>query len=281
MASLFRRARSAALGLLLATNSAASPLLARERQSPQPTVQPPVTPKETGKDLRKLPPSEPPKPGEPVREVPDLKRTEIPSKRGPAVPEVLAGDLRRLPALEPWPPGKSVRIVRPQGSAAARYAIHVTEGAFAVREGADDRQAGPFAFESLWRDTRGSGSCRAGSDQPLAVRYDPPAGRWLLSRWALPAPGSSFHLCAALSRTSDPVAGGWYLYDLLLPIYRAGAVLEPGAKASSLVIDVGGAQVQFNFDRSRMLTGAPVELTRTLPDRQRPPQSPQDMENRQ
>ena len=163
----------AALGLLLANGSAASSLIVGRPQPPQPTVQPPVTPKETGKDLRKLPPSEPPKPGEPVREVPDLKRTEIPSKRGPAVPEVLAGDLRRLPALEPWPPGKSVRIVRPQGSAAARYEIHLAEGAFAVREGAGALHGRPIRLRVPLARYPRFGSCRAGSDQPLTARYDP------------------------------------------------------------------------------------------------------------
>jgi hypothetical protein len=262
----------AALALLLATGAMASPLPAREQQPPPPTVQPPVPPKETDQDLRKLPPSEPPKPGEPVREVPDLKRTEMPSKRGPAIPEVLAGDLRRLPTLAPWPPSSSARIVQPKGAAAGRYALHFTDGSFAVHEVSGALAAGPFAFESLWRDARDPEACKAASDQSLAIRYDQRAGRWLLSRWARPAPGSAFHLCAALSRTTDPIAGGWYLYDLLLPMYRAGTALEPEAKTYSLAIDLGGTQALFAFDRVRMLAGDPVELTRTLPDRHRPPQ---------
>ncbi len=261
-----------ALALLLATGAMASPLLAGKQQPPQPTVQPPVPPKEIGKDLRKLPPSETPKPGETVREVPDLKRTEMPSKRGPAIPEVLAGDLRRLPALAPWPPGRSVQVVRPEGPGAQRYALHGADGAFAVHETSGALAAGPFTFESIWREAHDAGACQAGSDQPLTVRYDQRAGRWLLSRWARPAPGSAFHLCAALSRTSDPIAGGWYLYDLVLPMYRAGTALETGAKNYSLVIDLGGAPILFTFDRTRMLAGDPVELTRTLPDLQRPPQ---------
>ena len=270
MGPIFLRTLRSALVLLLAAGVLATPRITLAQQPSPPSVQPPVPPRETGQDLRRLPPSEPPKPGEPVREVPDLKRTESVSAHGPVKPEALAGDLRRLPALAPWPRDASVRIVRPEGSATGGRALHVMDGAFAVHEAAGARLAGPFAFESLWRE---SAACREGSDQLLTVRYER-AGRWLLSRWARPVPGSSFHLCVALTRTSDPVAGGWYLYDLPLPMYRAGAVLEPGAKAYSLVIDVGGAQVRFDFDRARMLAGAPVELIRTLPDGQRPPQSP-------
>jgi hypothetical protein len=181
---------------------------------------------------------------------------------------VLAGELRRLPALAAWPPGETARTVRPEGPVAGRFVFQAADGAFAVQQVSGGPRTGPIAFESLWRD---SGACREGSGQPLAVRYDRWAGRWLLSRWASPAPGSAFHLCAALSRTSDPVAGGWYLYDLLLPMYRAGTALEPEANAYSLVIELGGARVPFLFDRARMLAGAPVELTRTPPAQRRPP----------
>jgi hypothetical protein len=34
---------------------------------------------------------------------------------------------------------------------------------------------------------------------------------WLVSQFALPGP--DLHQCVAISRTGDPVAGGWFLYD--------------------------------------------------------------------
>ncbi len=252
-------------------------LVGEEQKPPQPTVQPPVPAGQSGQDLRELPAAEPWQPGDPVREVPDLRRSGGLAARGPVRPQVLADDLRRLPALASWPPGQAVRIVRPEGAAAGPFAFQAAGGAFAVTGAAGALRAGPIAFESLWRD---SAACRAASGQPLTVSYDRRANRWLLSRWAAPTPHSSFHHCIALSRTADPVAGGWYLYDFALPLYRAGAALEAGAEAYTLTIDLGGAQALFTLDRAGLLAGAAVEPTRTLPDRQRRPQSPQNLEDR-
>lgn len=47
------------------------------------------------------------------------------------------------------------------------------------------------------------------------VFYDQLAGRWVVSDFAFPAfPGVSFYQCIAVSKTSDPVAGGWWLYAI-------------------------------------------------------------------
>ena len=176
-------------------------------------------------------------------------------------------DLRRLPALAPWPSGKPVRIVRPQGTAGGPHVFHTADEAFAVYDTGGALLAGPLAFSTLWRE---AGPCRSGSSQILITRNDARAQRWLLSRWASPEPGPSFHLCFALSRTSDPVSGGWYLCDFPLPMYRAGSEIEVGVDAYSLPIDLGSSRVLFAFDRNPMLEGRPVAYTRTLPDLKRP-----------
>src|ERR1043166_5896399 len=45
------------------------------------------------------------------------------------------------------------------------------------------------------------------------VFYDHLADRWVVSDFAFPAfPGVSFYQCIGVSKTNDPVAGGWWLY---------------------------------------------------------------------
>src|SRR5581483_45308 len=53
----------------------------------------------------------------------------------------------------------------------------------------------------------------AANDGDGVVFYDHLADRWVVSDFAFPAfPGTSFYQCVGVSKTSDPVSGGWYLY---------------------------------------------------------------------
>jgi len=159
-----------------------------------------------------------------------------------------------LPVLARWPEGSPAQFIR-SGKSAKRRAIRVVDGAFAIYQGPDVLKAGPFSFESLWSDPR---VCRAASGETLAIAYDHLAERWILSRWATPASRSAFPLCVAVSRTADPLASGWFLYNFVLPVYRHGTGVELGPNVYSLMID-RDTHIAFVFDRKRLLKGAPVE----------------------
>jgi hypothetical protein len=52
-------------------------------------------------------------------------------------------------------------------------------------------------------------------------------------------------------------------------MYGAAYSLKTASDSYSLVIDLGGAQIVFAFDRARMLEGAPATFLRTSPPKTR------------
>ena len=184
-----------------------------------------VTPRVQEIDLRKLPTSPVWTPGSPVREVPDLKRSE--GARGPAV--TLGG-----------------------------HTIQVVDRSLVVLAGGR-QAAGPFAFGSLW--PAGADPCGVDVEWPPVVTPDREAGRWLIWRRFQGMPDGSVPFCIAVSRTADPIAGGWWLYDFSLPPHRyEGHDIDVSTDAYRLAGKPGEGGVQIAFDRSSMLAGRPASF---------------------
>jgi len=105
---------------------------------------------------------------------------------------------------------------------------------------------GAFNFGTLWPL---GAICRGNAGDPIVV-YDHLADRWLLSQFAFPN-----HMCVAISRTSDPTAGTWFLYafnTLNFPDYPKFGVWPNGYYMSSYEPPNLGVYV---FDRTNMLLG--------------------------
>jgi hypothetical protein len=95
--------------------------------------------------------------------------------------------------------GESVYVQVVNGEKGSLFAVYdVTDGSLL---------AGPNRIEEL----AAVGACAEGWGHP-GVAYDRDAQRWVLFEV-----GAGNHLCVYVSRTADPVAGGWYAYDFELP----------------------------------------------------------------
>ena len=100
------------------------------------------------------------------------------------------------------------------------------------------------------------------------VRYDHLADRWLISQFALPGGSQGFFECIAVSRSPDPVGGGWFLYAFpttdgatghpVFPDYPKIGVWPDAYYMGTQRTFPGGGLDVWAFERDRMLVGAPA-----------------------
>jgi hypothetical protein len=137
--------------------------------------------------------------------------------------------------------------------------------------------SGPTTFNSFFSALGPSTPCGNNhNDGDGVVFYDHLANRWVVTDFAFsfsgPNPVGPFYECIAVSKTSDPVAGGWWLYALqtdpsdLADYPKFG--LWPDAYYFSVNLFSGftfDAVRVFALDRSAMINGAnPNAVTFTI-----------------
>ncbi len=112
-----------------------------------------------------------------------------------------------------WPPD-------PNGDVGPNHYIQAVNTSVAIfdKTGA---QLAAFTFDSLF--AAASFPCNAyNQGDPIAL-YDAISGRWIVTDFAWANSNGPFYECIAVSKTADPVAGGWWLYAL-----DAGGTETPG-----------------------------------------------------
>ncbi len=262
--------KAAAIMLLLPCAVMAAPPTGGKANSTRPQVGQPVTPQSMDTDLRNLPKAAPWSPGMGIREAHRRVYRPIGSVL-PHAPASKATAADRLPELQKlW--DESPRGARAKAATASRvsinnpntgvspgdpvvevganhviYAVNGTSTTFKVYNKAGTLLSGPTSVGSL---APAGSACAADGGDPI-VLWDRQAGRWFMLVL------DSSNLCAYVSKTSDPVTGGWWAYNYStpsLPDYP-----HCGVWADSYVCgdNEGGAQQSvYAFDRANMLNGA-------------------------
>jgi hypothetical protein len=102
------------------------------------------------------------------------------------------------------------------GDVGSNHYINTANSSIQIYDKAGNVLAGPITYNSFFSAIGTGNPCgnnNNGGDG--VVFYDHMADRWVVSDFAYPAfPGTSFWQCVGVSQTSDPVAGGWYLYSV-------------------------------------------------------------------
>jgi hypothetical protein len=283
--NFFKAVRVAAVTLLLPCIAlAAPPKGSQERNRGTFTrgvqVGAPVTPHNINVDLRKLPKAKGWQPGMPIREAHRRVYTPIGTKL-PHTPNNRPTAKDRLPELqELWdesPAAKRRAKTAPKGRVSINnpntgvspgdpvvevganhviYAVNGSSTVFNVYNKSGTLVAGPTSFGSL---APAGNSCTTDRGDPL-VHYDRQAGRWFMLTM------DDTGLCTFISKTSDPVTGGWWFYRYatpVLPDYPHCGVWNDAYVCGTNEGSQTGTEI-YVFDRANMLNGATARSAQRL-----------------
>ena len=263
----------AAMSMLLSgVGHAATPI----KPSPAPVeLGEPVTPVSIDVDLRTLPVVPQWQAGMPIKEA--HKRQYFPPERlDTAAPDWLQAAPDRLPELQKlWDenappvflrglPGGHVSINNgstgvspgdPVVDVSANYIVYGVNGStgtnFTVYDKSGTKLAGPTTFSSL--APAGDG-CRTSVSDPI-VLFDRLASRWFLLEMG--GTSSAPKMCIYVSKTENPVSGGWWFYGFSTPTQNDYPHCGVWPNAYVCTDNEGQANVTaYAYDRANMLNGA-------------------------
>ncbi|HYX19967.1 MAG TPA: hypothetical protein VFA98_03885, partial [Thermoanaerobaculia bacterium] len=86
--------------------------------------------------------------------------------------------------------------------------------AFAIFDRSGNLLSGPFNGNAIWQAALPGSQCASNNGGDILVRWDQFASQWVIGQLAYPGPPNGYHMCIAVSQTSD-ATGAWYAYDYL------------------------------------------------------------------
>ena len=172
----------------------------------------------------------------------------------PLLPPTIGVNIPGIPATGVLPPDTV-------GAVGTNHYIQMVNSAFAIFDKTGRLLAGPSQINSLW--TGFGGPCEDDNDGDPVVRFDHLADRWLVSQFAI----SRNMQCVAISKTADPVTGGWFLYAFetrdaagtpVTPDYPKLGVWPDGYYMSTQRGFPSSGMDVWVFERDKMLAGQPA-----------------------
>ena len=222
-----------------------------------PWVSPPASPVVFEQDVRSLPPPPADAPATVERLGAYSTGVTAPPSRDPLLQDgkdaEVAGDQLSTPILDFDGARTGASPHDPIGDVGPNHYVQMINTVFTIYNKAGTRLAGPSAINSLWTAAGATGLCSTQNLGDPVVLYDPLADRWLLSQFANPS-----YVCIAISRTPDPVIGGYHLYGFNVGSFPDYFKLGVWPDAYYMAANFGEEVTVVAFDRANMLNGNPA-----------------------
>ena len=134
--------------------------------------------------------------------------------RGPAQPSAMPAPIQNFGGITAAASGCGCLPPDTDGDVGPNHYIQSVNSSIKIFDKTGGTLSGPTTYNSFFSALGTSTPCGSNqNDGDGFVFYDHLANRWVVSDFAFPAfPGTSFYQCVGVSKTSDPVAGGWWLY---------------------------------------------------------------------
>lgn len=154
-----------------------------------------------------------------------------------------------------WPPDTN-------GDVGPNHYIQTVNTSIAIYDKSTGAEITRFTFNTFFNGTGTPCDAQNGGD-PVVV-YDRLADRWLITDFAIPGP---YYECVAVSKTGDPVNGGWWQYGVLINNTQLNDYPKVGVWPDGYYISFNmftlpssweGVQV-WALDRAAMLDGNPMQ----------------------
>ncbi len=159
-----------------------------------------------------------------------------------------------------WPPDT-------HGDVGPSHYIQAVNTSIGIFDKASGARLSAFTFNNFFIAAGGSGVCATYNYGDPVVLYDQVSGRWIITDFAFSSPSAPpYYECVAVSKTADPVSGGWWLYTITadtasLNDYPKLGIWNDGIYMSANMFKRGrtyaGVKV-WALNRADLISGAPL-----------------------
>lgn len=145
----------------------------------------------------------------------------------------------------------------PTGDIGLKYYIQSINGPQGSSVNVYDKTDGSLVAGPLNMASLQTGDCANTMGDPI-VLFDEQAKRWL---WTEFSTQETKKLCVLVSKTEDPISGGWYAYEFQAPVFPDYPKYSQFGGVYYASANEGNSGV-YAFERSKMLKGEPAAMIR-------------------